>query len=110
MSTTAAPSPDLLAIDLVRQPIDAMSIDELSEHIESLRQVHIALVQSLHMRAEISVISAANIDRLIRKVQAKLSHSLDVLCGLRVAAAWLDAARQEREKAGSECRPSRLDA
>lgn len=87
-----------------------MSIEELAEHVEALRVVMVALVESRHLRPHISLQAATNLDHLLRKVQAKLAHSLDVLSGLRAAAAWLDAARQERERAGSECRPSRLDA
>lgn len=110
MSTTPQPSPELLAIDLCRVHVEGMGIEELSEHVEALRAVLVSLVHSRHLRPDISLHAAANLDRLLRKVQAKLAHSLDVLCDLRVAAAWLDAARQERERAGSECRPSRLDA
>lgn len=110
MSTTPQPSPDLLAIDLIRMRVEGMGIEELEEHVASLRGVLTALVQSLHLRPDMSIFSEANLERLIRKVRAKLSHSLDVLCDLRVAAAWLDAAHQEREKAGNACRPSRLDA
>lgn len=109
MSTTPQPSPELLAIDLCRMHIEGMSIEELAEHVEALRAVLVDLVQSRHLRPHISMQAASNLDHLLRKVQAKLSHSLDVLSDLRVAAAWLDAARQERERAG-ECRPSRLDA
>jgi hypothetical protein len=108
-STAPQASPELLAVDLVRVPIDAMGVDELVEHVEALRQVMLALVQSRHLRPHISMHAAANLDRLLRKVQAKLAHALDVLSDLRVAAAWLDAARQERERAGSECRPSRME-
>jgi hypothetical protein len=110
MSTAPQPSPELLSVDLLRVRVESMNIEELEEHIESLRSVLAGLVQSLHQRPDISVFSEANLERLIRKVRAKLSHSLDVLCDLRVAAAWLDAANQEREKAGNACRPSRLGA
>jgi hypothetical protein len=109
-SPTPQPSPELVAVDLLRSRVESMGIEELEEHVASLRSVLTALVQSLHLRPDMSVFSEANIERLIRKVRAKLSHSLDVLCDLRVAAAWLDAEHQEREKAGNECRPSRLDA
>ena len=111
MSTIPQPSPELLAVDLVRVHIEAMGIEELAEHVEALRSVMLALVQSRHLRPHISPMAAANLDRLLRKVQAKLSYALDVLSDLRVAAAWLDAARQasESEKAGNACRPSRMD-
>lgn len=111
MSTTPQPSPDLLAVDLLRVLIENMGIEELELHIDALRSVLVALVESRHMRPHISLIAAANLHRLQRKVQERLSHAFDVLSALRCAAAWLDAARQatENEKAGSVCRPSRLD-
>ncbi|NKE67729.1 hypothetical protein RAMLITH_18060 [Ramlibacter sp. RBP-2] len=111
MSTALAPSPDLLAVDLLRMQMESMPAEDLQEHIDALRAVLVALVESRHLRPHISLTAAANLDRLIRKLQAKLPYALDLLCSLRVTAAWLDAARQaESEKAGSECRPSRLDA
>lgn len=111
MSTAPEPSPDLLALDLLRVQTEAMTSEELQEHIDALRSVLVALVESRHLRPHISLMAAANLDRLIRKVQAKLPYALDLLCAFRVATAWLDAARQaESEKAGSGCRPSRPDA
>jgi len=111
MSTAPQPSPELLAVDLVRVHIEGMAIDDLADHVEALRNVMVALVQSRHLRPHISPMAAANLDRLLRKVQAKLAYSLEVLSDLRVAAAWLDAARQasESEKAGNVCRPSRME-
>ena len=111
MCTAPAPSPDLLALDLLRTQIESMTIEDLQEHIDALRAVLVALVESRHLRPHISPTALANLDRLIRKVQAKLPYALDLLCSLRVAAAWIDAAREaEKEKADSGCRPSRLDA
>lgn len=111
MSTTPQSSPELMAVDLVRVHIEAMSIDELVEHVDALRNVMVALVQSRHLRPHISMMAAANLDTLLRKVQAKLTYALDVLSDLRVAAAWIDAARRasESERAGSVCRPSRME-
>lgn len=106
MSTAPQASPELLAIDLVRVQIESMGIEELAEHVEALRTVLLALVQSRHLRPHISPMAVANLDRLLRKVQAKLAYALDVLSDLRLAAAWLDAAQQATgEKAGSACRP-----
>jgi hypothetical protein len=108
-STAPQPSPDLLAVDLLRVQIEGMTIEQLREHIEALRGVLVALVESLHMRPHISPIAAANLHRLQRKVQNRLAEAFDLLNCLRAAAAWLDAARQASEEAGSACRPSRLD-
>jgi hypothetical protein len=110
MTTELQASPELQAVDLVRVHVEAMSVDDLSEHVEALRRVMVALVESRHLRPHISPMAAANLDRMLAKVRAKLSHALDVLSDLRVAAAWLDAARQESERAGNACRPFRLDA
>jgi hypothetical protein len=108
--TAYQPSPEVLAVDLLRVQMESMTIEELQEHIEALRQAVLGLVQSKMMRPHISPQSAANIERLRHKLQARLSYALDLLESLRVAAAWLDAASQAQanEKAGSGCRPSGL--
>jgi hypothetical protein len=108
--TTYQPSPEVVAVDLLRVQIEAMPIEDLQEHIEALRQAILGLVESKMMRPHISPQSAANIERLRHKLQARLSYALDLLESLRVAAAWVDAATQAdtNEKAGSASRPQRL--
>lgn len=102
-------SPELRSIDLLRMNLDSMHLDELTAHIEELREVLIGLVESTLLRPHISLDAAMNIERQREKVQLRLSCALDRVCDLQVAAAWLDAARQERERAGSDCRPPRMD-
>lgn len=106
---THTTSPELRSIDLLRMDVECMQIDELSAHIEELRGVLLALVESTMLRPHISLAAAANIERQRLKVQLRLAYALDRACDLRVAAAWLDAARQECERAGSECRPVLAD-
>jgi hypothetical protein len=110
MSTTPTPSPELLAVDLLRVQMESMTIEELQDHIEALRQAIVSLVESKMMRPHISPQSVANIERLRHKLQARLSYALDLLESLRVAAAWLQAAQHADgdEKAGSASRPQRL--
>lgn len=102
-------SPELRSIDLLRMDVESMQLDELTNHIEELREVLLGLVESTLLRPHISLDAAMNIERQRAKMQLRLSCALDRACDLQVAAAWLDAARQERERAGSDCRPPRLD-
>lgn len=93
MSNLSLKSPQIAAQDLLLEDIHSMSLDELGEHVEHLRQALLALAD-LHTRPDwMSYLARLDIRRLIARLEARIEEALALIQDMKVEAA--QAANEE---------------
>jgi hypothetical protein len=93
MSKPSLKSPQIEAQDLLLEDIHGMSLEELEEHVEDLRQALLALAD-LHTRPDwMSFLARLDIRRLMAKLEARIEEALALIQEMKVEAA--QAANEE---------------
>jgi hypothetical protein len=99
MSNPSLKSPQIAAQDLLLEDIHGMSLDELEEHVENLRQAVLALAD-LNTRPDwISYLTRLDIRRLIAKLEARIEEVLALIQDWKVEAAQAANEDERGEKA-----------
>lgn len=100
MTTPSLKSPQIAAQDLLLEDLHAMSLGELEEHLEALREAVLALAD-LYTRPDwLSLLARMDIKRLIAKLEARIEQTYALIQDRKAEAA------DEGER-GEEARPSR---
>lgn len=92
MSKQLQKSPFIEGQDLLQRNCESMQLEDLSEYVGGLRHTILALVElTLHPEA-MSQVAIFNLNRLLRKLQARLSDALTLIEQRKIESAEQESA------------------